>query len=130
MTGPVIADTDLLIDFLRGKGDGADAVRRWITSGTLRLTAITAFELRVGGDFGRRERSIARLLAGRTLPFDIEGALHAGAIWKELAARGVSIGLADTLQAGIARRFDLPFATRNTLHFERVAGLRLQPLSG
>jgi len=93
------------------------------------LTAVTAFELRVGSDFGRRERSIARLLAGRTLPFDIEGALHAGAIWSELTARGEGIGLADTLQAGIARRFGLPLATRNTRHFEQVAGLRLQPLS-
>jgi hypothetical protein len=36
---PVVADTDLVIDFLRGKGAGVDAVRGWITAGTLRLTA-------------------------------------------------------------------------------------------
>jgi tRNA(fMet)-specific endonuclease VapC len=33
--------------------------------------------------------------------------------------------MADCLQAGICLRFDLPLATRNHKHFERVAGLRL-----
>ncbi|MGH9228434.1 MAG: type II toxin-antitoxin system VapC family toxin [Acidimicrobiales bacterium] len=130
MTRPVVADTDLVIDYLRGKGDGVDAVTRWIGSGQLRLTAVTAYELRVGGDFLRREHRIARLLAGRTLPFDAEAALHAGAIWGELAATGQGIGLADTLQAGIARRFGIPLATRNTSHFSRVTDLELQPVTG
>jgi len=126
MIGPVIADTDLLIDFLRGKGAGVDAIRRRLKDGTLRFTAVTAFELRVGADFLRRERTIARLLAGRTLPLDVEAALHAGAIAADLGARGEPIGVADTLQAGIARRFGLPFATRNTRHFGRVPGLQVE----
>jgi tRNA(fMet)-specific endonuclease VapC len=129
VTSPVIADTDLVIDFLRGKGDGVAAVRELIVDGSLRLTAVTAFELRVGADFGRRRPVVARLLAARTLPFDIEAALHAGEISAELARRGEGIGLADTLQAGIARRFGMPIATRNTRHFARVAGLRLAPLA-
>lgn len=126
MIGPVIADTDLLIDFLRGKGAGVDAIRRRLKDGTLRFTAVTAFELRVGADLLRRERTIARLLAGRTLPLDVEAALHAGAIAADLGARGEPIGVADTLQAGIARRFGLPFATRNTRHFGRVPGLQVE----
>ena len=126
MSGPVIADTDLLIDFLRGEGAGVDAIRCRLQDGTLRFTAVTAFELRVGADFLRRELTIARLLAGRTLPLDIEAALHAGAIAADLGARGEPIGVADTLQAGIARRFGLPFATRNTRLFARVPGLRVE----
>ncbi len=35
------------------------------------------------------------------------------------------IGLADRLQAGICLNFDLPLATRNRKHFDRVEGLRL-----
>jgi tRNA(fMet)-specific endonuclease VapC len=121
----VVVDTDLVIDFLRGKGDGVGLVRRTLADGSLRLSAVTAFELRVGADFLRREGSIARLLSGRTLPFDLECALHAGSIASALAARGQRIGLADSLQAGVARRFGLPVATRNTRHFLRVPGLRV-----
>jgi predicted nucleic acid-binding protein len=37
--------------------------------------------------------------------------------------------MADCLQAGTCLRFDLPFATRNRKHFERIDGLRLEPVS-
>jgi tRNA(fMet)-specific endonuclease VapC len=129
VTSAVAVDTDLVIDYLRGKGEGAAAIRRWLASGRLRLTVVTAFELRTGADFHDRKRDIDRLLARRVLPLDAEAALHAGAIWSELTARGQRIGLADSLHAGIARRFRVPFATRKTHHFERVPGLTLHSLS-
>lgn len=129
MTAPVAVDTDLVVDYLRGKGDGAPAIRRWLVSGRLRLTVVTALELRTGADFYTRKGDIDRLFARRVLPLDLQAALHAGAIWSELTATGQRIGLADTLHAAIVRRFDVAFATRNTRHFERVPGLKLHPLS-
>lgn len=69
--GLVAADTDLVIDFLRGEGPGAAAVRRWLTDGRLRLTALTAFELRVGASFLDVHSGIESLLARRTLPLDV-----------------------------------------------------------
>jgi tRNA(fMet)-specific endonuclease VapC len=71
---------------------------------------------------------IDRLLAGRTLPVDVDAALNAGAVWNQLAASGVGIGLSDTLQAGIALSFGVPLATRDRKHFERVPGLELASL--
>lgn len=100
-------------------------VRELIPEGGLRLTAITAFELRVGTDFLERRDEISRLFRPRTLPLDLASALAAGAIHADLASRGLAIGMADALQAGICLRRDLPFATRNRHHFERVPGLRL-----
>ncbi len=121
----VVADSDLVIDFLRGRGPGAAALRRWLTEGRLRVTAVTVFELRVGTDYLERQAQLATLFARRTLPLDTLGALHAGEAHARLQAAGRGIGLKDSLQAGICKRFGLPLATRNTRHLERVEGLRL-----
>jgi tRNA(fMet)-specific endonuclease VapC len=125
MAGVVVVDTDLLIDFLRGKGPGAPIVRELIISHRLRVTAITAFELRVGADFLQRPDDILRLMRTRTFPLDPGSALRAGELAATLRGAGQDIGLADCLQAGICLRFDVPFATRNHKHFSGVAGLRL-----
>jgi tRNA(fMet)-specific endonuclease VapC len=121
----VVADTDLLIDFLRGKGPGAPLVRELIVDHRLRVTAITAFELRVGAAFLERRDDILRLVQSRTFPLDPGSALRAGEVAATLRAAGQDIGMADFLQAGICLKFDLPFATRNRRHFTRVEGLRL-----
>lgn len=124
----IIADTDLVIDYLRGAGDGARLVRESIVSRRLRLTAVTAFELRVGTDFLDRRDDILRLLRSRTLPLDARSALRAGEVATALRAQGQEIGSADCLQAGTCLRWDVPLATRNRKHFERVPGLRLVDL--
>ena len=126
--GLVVADTDLIIDFLRGRDPGAGAVRRWLRSDRLRVTSVTAFELRVGTDFLDRARDLRSLLAGRTLPMDLLAGLLAGDIYSRLRADGLDIGVKDALQSGVCRRFELPIATRNLRHLERVEGLALAPL--
>lgn len=128
MASLVVADTDLLIDFLRGQGAGAAATRILIGQRRLRLTALTAFELRLGGDFVPRQQEITRLFRSRTLELDIASALLAGEVAIALRASGKPIGLADCLQAGICLRHGLPLATRNVRHFGRVAGLELLDL--
>ena len=130
MAGLVVVDTDLLIDFLRGKGPGALLVRDLISSHSLRVTAITAFELRVGADFLARRDDILRLVHSRTFPLDPSSALRAGEVAAALRRAGQDIGMADCLQAGICLKFDLPFATRNRKHFNRVEGLRLLDING
>jgi tRNA(fMet)-specific endonuclease VapC len=125
MASLVVVDTDVVIDFLRGRGPGVSLVRKLIVSHRLRVTAITAFELRVGTDFLARRDEILRLVRSRTFPLDPASALRAGDVAATLRSAGQDIGLADCLQAGICLNFDLPFATRNSKHFNRVKGLRL-----
>jgi len=125
VASPVVADTDLLIDFLRGRGVGAPAVRELIGEGRLRLTALTAFELRLGADFPDRRPELTRLFRSRTLPLDTAAAWLAGEVALALRTSGKDIGMADCLQAGICLRHRLPLATRNVKHFARVAGLEL-----
>lgn len=129
MADLVVADSDLLIDFLRGRGEGAGLVRRLLAERRLRLTAVTGFELRVGADFLARRDDIMRLFRSRTLPLDLASALRGGEVFAQLRSEGRGIGFADCLQAGICLRQDLPLATRNRKHFQRVDGLRLSEIS-
>jgi tRNA(fMet)-specific endonuclease VapC len=62
------------------------------------------------------------------LPLDREAAARAADIRQRLARGGVSIGMADSLIAGIALVNNLPLLTRNRKRFENVEGLRLVPL--
>lgn len=128
MAGLVVADTDLLVDFLRGRPEGASVVRRLLSERRLRLTAITGFELRLGTDFLARRHEILRLFRSRTLPLDVPAAVRAGAVSAGLRETGHGIGMADCLQAGVCLRHGLPLATRNRRHFERVEGLDLADL--
>jgi tRNA(fMet)-specific endonuclease VapC len=121
----VVVDTDLIIDFLRGRGPGVELVRELIVGHRLRVTAVTAFELRVGTDFLARRDEVLRLVRSRAFPLDPGSALRAGEVAATLRETGRDIGLADCLQAGICLNFELPLATRNRKHFDRVDGLRL-----
>ncbi|MGH3786800.1 MAG: type II toxin-antitoxin system VapC family toxin [Pseudonocardiaceae bacterium] len=125
MASLVVADTDLIIDFLRGRGPGARLTRELLVERRLRLTAVTGFELRVGTDFLDRREQILRLFRSRTVALDLASALQAGEIAAVLSKAGSAIGFADCLQAGICLRHNLPLATRNRKHFDRVHGLRL-----
>lgn len=100
-------------------------MRELIADHRLRVTAITAFELRVGTDSLARCDDILRLLRSRTFALDPASALRAGDVAAMLRSAGQGIGMADCLQAGICLNFDLPFATHNRRHFDRVEGLRL-----
>ncbi|MDQ3659500.1 MAG: type II toxin-antitoxin system VapC family toxin [Actinomycetota bacterium] len=125
----LVTDTDVIIGFLRGRDPGSGTVRKLIARGHLRITAVTAFELRLGADFLDREHRIMALLRGKTLPMDLLAGIHAGDIYSRLRASGLEIGIKDSLQAGVCRRFDIPLCTGNVRHFERVAGLRLVPIA-
>jgi tRNA(fMet)-specific endonuclease VapC len=123
----LVVDTDLAIDYLRGRSPGADRLQVWLERDVARFTAVTAFELRLGTDFERRGAAIRTLLSARTIPLDATAALLAGEVYARLRSRGQDIGVNDSLQAGICLRFGLPLATRNLRHFDRVEGLNLVP---
>jgi predicted nucleic acid-binding protein len=53
----MIADTDVLIDYLTGRGDGATLVAAELRRGTLQTTVVTRFELLAGARTRRPGRS-------------------------------------------------------------------------
>ena len=122
----IVADTDVLIDFLAGKDPAAERVTLELKSGFLSTTAISRFELLAGASGERQERAIRRLLdAIPVLPLDARAADRAALVRRALEKKGEPIGMADSLIAGIVIEAGGILLTRNLRHFERVEGLHL-----
>lgn len=92
----------------------------------MQTSAISCFELLSGAWEGKRGDAIRRFVA--TIPvisLDRGAAEAAANVRQELTKSGSTIGMGDSLIAGIALANTLPLFTRNREHFERVEGLEL-----
>ena len=120
----IVADSDVLIDCLRGKEPSFSQVRRGVERGTLATTAVTVFELVSGASGVKQTRAIRDLLGALpVLPFDQSAGETAALLRRELEAKGQGIGMADYLIAGICVSRSASLLTRNRKHFQRIAGL-------
>lgn len=119
-----VADTDVLIDALRGREPSASRIRAGIVDGTLATTAITVFELQSGARTVAETAAVGRLLDALTiLPFDAAAGMRAAACRRDLEGSGRVIGMGDCLIAGICLHRSAVLLTRNHRHFDRVTGL-------
>lgn len=122
----IVADSDVLIDALRGRPEAAARIDRALESGALATTAITAFELRSGARSEETSGKVETLLAALLiLPFDEAAAGKAAEVRRTLEATGEPIGMADYLIAGVCLARSTALLTRNRGHFERVPNLEV-----
>ena len=122
----IIADSDVLIDALRGRSPSAERITLELETGALATTTISAFELWSGARTDRSARQVASLLSAMPLlPLDREAATRAAEVRRELEAAGAPIGMADYLIAGICLARSAILLTGNRAHFDRVPGLTL-----
>jgi len=127
----MVADSDVLIDFLSGHGPGADRVALELERGELFTTAVNRFELLAGARHPRQLKAVRVLLdAIETLSLDRAAADDAAAIRRALEDAGSPIGMGDSLIAGIVRSQRGVLVTRNKRHFGRVDGLKLSQMAG
>lgn len=123
----IVADSDVLIDALRGRPAAEARVERELRGRRLATTAVTVFELFAGARTQRERRAIERLLTALTiLPFDELAAESAAGIRQALEQGGAGIGMADYLIAGICVSRSASLLTRNRRHFDRVPGLSVE----
>jgi tRNA(fMet)-specific endonuclease VapC len=118
-----VLDTDVLIDYLRGKGPGRDLIESLAGTLAYRVTAVTAFELALSRSYATDPAPVRALVAVPCLPLGRRAGLRAGALVHHLRSAGREIGMRDSMQAAICLEVDLPLVTRNVRHFERVDGL-------
>jgi len=124
-----LADTDVLIDFLAGRGPAAERVARELGSGNLWTTVITRFEMLSGARGPRAKQIVGELLDHmKIVPLDASAADRAADVRRTLEQKGIGIGMADSLIAGIALQIGGTLLTRNLRHFKRVEGLDLARL--
>lgn len=123
----IVADTDVLIDFLSGREPVASLVASAIAAEEgMATTVVSRFELLFGVRTAKQERAVGRLLeALSTLALDSPAADRAARVRRDLEKAGVPIGMADSLIAGIVLEHGGRLLTRNRRHFQRVEGLAL-----
>ena len=127
----IVADTDVLIDSLRGAEPARGRIDVELSSGRLATTVVTAFELLSGARTTVQQTRIERLLGAMTLfPLEFNSGDLAARIRRDLESRGEGIGMADSLIAGICLSRNAMLLTRNRAHFERIPGLDLAAFSG
>jgi tRNA(fMet)-specific endonuclease VapC len=121
----IVLDTDILIDFLRGKDAAVGLLARLEEDGEeLATTCVNAAELWRGGAGTARhvQEALDRLLE---LPLDAGSARRFGQVMSALDRAGRPIPEVDGLVAAIALEHGGRIATGNRRHFARVAGVRV-----
>lgn len=122
----IVADTDVLIDYLAGVEPAADRVAAEIAKGSLATTAVSRFELLAGAREDRQKAAVSHLLdAIPCYPLDDAAADRAATIGRDLGAKGAGIGAADCLIAGIVLSRGATLLTGNRKRFERVDGIEI-----
>jgi predicted nucleic acid-binding protein len=97
----IIADTDVLIDYLAGKGE-ADTVEELLRRGAIRTMVISRFELLSGAKSAKQVARLVQLLwAVPSLRLDDAAADSASEILRSLDREGSPLGWRDSLIAGI-----------------------------
>ena len=127
----IVADTDVLIDALRGTEPARGRIDLELSTGRLATTVVNAFELLSGAKATAQQSGVERLLGAMTLfPLEFNAGEIAARIRRDLESRGEGIGMADYLIAGICLSRNAMLLTRNRAHFQRIPGLHLATLSG
>ena len=120
----LIIDTDIVIDFLRRR---SQILQKAIDHFTCGITAVTFYELlAVAVRSPQQEQRLSEFTSiVAVLPFDQEAAEAVAKIWRTLQQQGMTIGLPDTLIAGVCLAQSLPLLSRNQRHYQRVSDLQL-----
>ena len=122
----IVADSDVLIDALRGRYPTKETMTSNLRDGSVATTAVSVFELMSGARTPRERAMIEQLLGPMPiLSFDHAAGIAAADVRRALEKSGDGIGMADYQIAGICVSRAAALWTRNTAHFERVPGLRL-----
>lgn len=125
----ILADSDVLIDALRGRPIALARIAEGLEAGTLATTCVTLFERVSGAKTATEQEKVERLLAALPiLPFDRSAGEVAASVRRKLTAAGQGIGMADYQIAGICLSHSATLLTRNLSHFERVPDLLLEVL--
>lgn len=121
----ICLDTNILIEYWRAKKDAKNKTKLVALSSQygFAVSVIAAYEL-LRGDNSDEDKFWKNFFAQVTiLDMDINCAVIAGNIYRDLKQTGQPIGAEDILIASIAMNHNLKLATNNTKHFDRIQGL-------
>jgi len=115
MAERLLLDTDLLIDYLRGRAEAVSYLEG--LTAPLLISAITVAELYAGVREGKeRTRLDAFISAFEIVPVDSESAVRGG-LYRRDYGKSHSVGLADALIGASAELQQAELVTLNQKHF-------------
>ena len=122
----VLVDSSVIIEYIRKKRKDKTALLHIQKQGAeICISTVTIFEV-VSGINPQNKEIIGQLFDKfEAMPFDIPSAREAGTIYKQLKAKNKLIEFRDIFIAATAIANDLPLATLNIKHFERIDDLEL-----
>ncbi|GHT61432.1 PIN domain nuclease [Bacteroidia bacterium] len=122
----ICLDTSVLIDYYRKK-DKSKSLFFKLTKeySVFAVSAVTEYELYVGNSQEQNffwNDFFSRIIV---LPFDTKVVKQAVEIYKQLKLQSKLIDIPDIMIAGTALQNNMPLATLNKKHFERISGLQI-----
>ena len=125
----ICLDTSILIDFYRKK-DKSKSLFFKLTEHYVQfaVSAITEYELYLGNSDEQNvfwDKFFSQITV---LPFNTKSARQSATIYQQLKAKNKLVEVPDILIAGTAMSHNLPLATLNRKHFERIKDLQLVDL--
>jgi tRNA(fMet)-specific endonuclease VapC len=122
----MVIDTSVIIQFLRAKDKKQTELFALSSQSPLYVSVVTVFELFIGATTAAKKKDAEIILNGLTvLPFTVECAEKASAIYLELHRKNKLIEFRDIFIAASAMVNNQPVKTLNVSHFSRVPGLKL-----
>lgn len=122
----MIVDTSVIIQHIRTKDKFSTVFYRYIKQSNIFISSVTSYELYIGATTIEKEDSVDPLLQGiEVLPFTDLIAVKAAEIFLQLKAKNQLIEFRDIFIAATCITHNLPIATLNKKHFERIEGLAI-----
>ena len=122
MEKPILVDTDVLVDFLRGYGKAVTFIKRH--SARIVLSSIVAAELHAGVKGDAEEAALEDFISlFRVLPVTGEIA-KAGGLYKRDYSKSHGVGLAGAVLAATAEAENANLKTLNVKRYPMLKGIR------
>jgi len=122
----ILADTSVIIDFLRKKKKEKSWLWEIQESFTCFMSSITLFELLSGAKTDRHLEDVDKITKWiESIEFDDEIATVAALMLRNLKERNQIIDYRDIFIAATAKNYHLTLATLNLNHFNRIEGITL-----
>ena len=122
MATRICLDTDVMLEFLRGREATVQKIRHYITTEELCITSITFFELlSLVNKKGRVIRIIDNL---SLLPFDKKASLRADKLNEKLKEHKVNAGIREIMNASVCLANEALLLTHSRPAYEGIDGLK------
>ncbi|ODS40762.1 hypothetical protein BEH94_01220 [Candidatus Altiarchaeales archaeon WOR_SM1_SCG] len=127
----ICLDSDVVVDYLRGREPVKSELRELINSGKIiTITSITIYELYLGANLSKNPGKETEKLDNlrvylQEIEFNSIAAEIAGETDAHLKKSGMQVDLRDVLIASVCIANKIPLFTKNASHFSRIRGLEL-----